>query len=79
MQKVITVNPQPKFKPSIKEIVKKVLRPIATVTLTAIELFEKIDEQFFMEDDTWQMRVMFYGFYIIGVPSLIVFFWHMFM
>lgn len=72
MQKATTVQQQPKFKPFVEKVVKKVLRPAVTVTLTIIELFEKVDSYFFLEDDTWQMRVSFYGFYFFSIPAFII-------
>ena len=72
MQKVTTVQPHLKFKPFAEKTIKKALRPIAKLALTAVEVFEKIDEQFFMTDDTWQMRVSFYGFYLFGIPGFII-------
>lgn len=72
MQKVTTVQPQTKFKPFVEKAVKKVLRPVTKMALTSVEVFEKIDEQFFMPDDTWQMRVSFYGFYFFAIPGFII-------
>lgn len=75
MQKTITTRPQSQLKP----FVKKTLRPVAKFALTAIELLEKFDAQFFTSEDTWQMRVVFYSFYFVGIPLFIVLFWDMFM
>lgn len=75
MHKTITVRPQS----NSKQVFKKALRPVAKFALTAIELLEKFDAQFFTEEDTWQMRVVFYSFYFVGVPLFIVLFWNMFM
>lgn len=72
MQKVTTVQQQLKFKPFAEKAVKKVLRPIVGAALTIIDILEKIDSYFFLEDDTWQMRVSFYGFYLFGIPAFII-------
>lgn len=42
-------------------IQKKVLHTFVYMLLGIIELAEWIDDKLFMEDDTWQMRVMYYG------------------
>lgn len=69
MQKTITARSQLQLKPFFK----KILRPVTTLVLTALEVLEKVDEQFFLPSDTWQMRVMFYSFYFVAIPAFIVF------
>lgn len=75
MYKTITTRPQS----NSKQVFKKALRPVAKFALTAIELLEKIDAQFFTEEDTWRMRVVFYGFYFVGVPFILFWISYMFL
>lgn len=68
MQKTITVQQQ-----QLKPIFKKPLRIIARIALTAIEAYEFVDERLFFEDDTWQMKLQYYGMiaYMLAVGIII--------
>lgn len=69
MHKTITTRPQSQLKP----IFKTLLRPVAALTLSVIEIAEWFDSQFFTETDTWQMRVVFYNFYFVAIPVFLIF------
>lgn len=69
MQKITIYDKTPKLKP----IFRKPVRVIANILLTGLELYEWADERLFFEEDTWQMKLQYYGFLLFMIVVGITF------
>lgn len=53
-------------------VLKRLLIPILAILIVITELIEFVDGLFFLETDTWQMRVFFYTGYLVVAPVVVI-------
>ena len=53
-------------------VLKRLLTPILAILIVITELIEFVDGLFFLETDTWQMRVFFYVGYLVVAPVVVI-------